>query len=89
MTAMLDSRIYIADDEPANVKLLEAVLDRAGFTSIASFADGGALLGAIANQEPDLVLLDLRMPLGGCGAVVGRHGSGALTRTRSPRTRIK
>lgn len=60
---MRDSRIYIADDEPANVKLLEAVLDRAGFTSVASFADGGALLSAIANQEPDLVLLDLRMPI--------------------------
>jgi len=63
MTAMLDSRIYIADDEPANVALLEAVLGRAGFSSITSFADGGALLNAIADQEPDLVLLDLQMPI--------------------------
>jgi EAL domain-containing protein (putative c-di-GMP-specific phosphodiesterase class I)/DNA-binding response OmpR family regulator len=63
MTTMLHGRIYIADDEPANVELLEAVLGRAGFTSITSFSDGGALLAAIALQEPDLILLDLRMPI--------------------------
>jgi EAL domain-containing protein (putative c-di-GMP-specific phosphodiesterase class I)/DNA-binding response OmpR family regulator len=63
MTQILESRIYIADDEPANVKLLEAILGQAGYTSIASFGDGGALLAAIADQEPDLVLLDLRMPV--------------------------
>ncbi|HEY8818097.1 MAG TPA: EAL domain-containing protein [Candidatus Limnocylindrales bacterium] len=63
MTQFLASRIYIADDEPANIKLLEAILGQAGFTSITSFPDGGALLSAIAEQEPDLVLLDLRMPV--------------------------
>jgi len=62
MSAMLHSRIYIADDEPANVQLLEAVLDRAGFTSLASFANGQELLDAIDVREPDLILLDLRMP---------------------------
>ena len=60
---MLHGRIYIADDEPANVDLLEAVLERAGFTSIATFSDGQALVDAIAEQEPDLILLDLRMPV--------------------------
>ena len=63
MTPILESRIYIADDEPVNVKLLEAILGQAGFTSIVSFADGGDLLTAIADQEPDIVLLDLRMPV--------------------------
>jgi EAL domain-containing protein (putative c-di-GMP-specific phosphodiesterase class I)/DNA-binding response OmpR family regulator len=63
MTSMLHGRIYIADDEPANVDLLEAVLERAGFTSIATFADGRSLLDAVADQEPDLILLDLRMPV--------------------------
>ena len=62
MSAMLQSRIYIADDEPANVQLLEAVLDRAGFTSVASYANGQELLDAIDVREPDLILLDLRMP---------------------------
>jgi EAL domain-containing protein (putative c-di-GMP-specific phosphodiesterase class I)/CheY-like chemotaxis protein len=63
MTTMLHGRIYIADDEPANVELLEAVLERAGFTSVASFSDGQSLLDAVAVQEPDLILLDLRMPV--------------------------
>jgi EAL domain-containing protein (putative c-di-GMP-specific phosphodiesterase class I)/CheY-like chemotaxis protein len=63
MTALLDSRIYVADDEPANISLFEAVLARAGFTSVTSFADGGPLLEAIAAHEPDLILLDLRMPV--------------------------
>lgn len=60
---MLDARIYIADDEPANVALLEAILGRAGYTSITAFPDGEALLAAIAEREPDLILLDLRMPV--------------------------
>jgi EAL domain-containing protein (putative c-di-GMP-specific phosphodiesterase class I)/DNA-binding response OmpR family regulator len=63
MTANLDAQIYIADDEPANIALLEAVLGRAGFTSLSSFPDGAALLVAIDEHEPDLILLDLRMPV--------------------------
>ncbi len=63
MAAKLDSRIYIADDEPANVKLLEAILGGAGFSPISSFPDGDALMRAIAEREPDLILLDLRMPV--------------------------
>jgi EAL domain-containing protein (putative c-di-GMP-specific phosphodiesterase class I)/DNA-binding response OmpR family regulator len=63
MTSMLDSQIYVADDEPANIALLEAVLGGAGYTSVATFPDGNALLVAIAEKEPDLVLLDLRMPV--------------------------
>ena len=60
---MLDSRIYIADDQPANVALLDAVLRRAGYQSITTFADGGALLAGVADCEPDLILLDLQMPV--------------------------
>jgi EAL domain-containing protein (putative c-di-GMP-specific phosphodiesterase class I)/DNA-binding response OmpR family regulator len=60
---MLQSRIYIADDQPANLKLLEAILGRAGYTSVLSFPDGEALLRAIATREPDLILLDLQMPI--------------------------
>jgi EAL domain-containing protein (putative c-di-GMP-specific phosphodiesterase class I)/DNA-binding response OmpR family regulator len=59
---VLDSLIYVADDEPANIALIEAVLDRAGFHSISSFGDGEALLAGIEAREPDLILLDLRMP---------------------------
>jgi EAL domain-containing protein (putative c-di-GMP-specific phosphodiesterase class I)/DNA-binding response OmpR family regulator len=60
---MLDSRIYIADDQPANVALLEAVLRRAGYQSVTTFGDGAALLAGIGQGEPDLILLDLQMPV--------------------------
>ena len=51
MTLMLDARIYIADDEPANIALLQAVLGRAGFRSVTAFPDGQALLEAIAEPR--------------------------------------
>lgn len=54
--------IYIADDEPANRLLLERILAQGGFTRVRSFPDGRALLAACTEQEPDLILLDLRMP---------------------------
>ena len=63
--AQLDTtgcRIYIADDVAANRALLETILARGGFTDVQLFGDGGALLEGIAAAEPDLVLLDLRMP---------------------------
>ena len=63
MTASPDSRIYIADDEPANIALLEAILAGARFSSVTSFSDGEALLRAVDEREPDLILLDLRMPI--------------------------
>jgi len=57
------SRVYIADDVPANRALLETILRRGGLSQIESFADGGDLLDAIELKEPDLILLDLRMPI--------------------------
>lgn len=73
---MLNSRIYIADDQPANVKLLEAILARAGYSSVTSFPDGETLLSAIATLEPDLVLLDLQMPIVDGLSVLRSLGSG-------------
>jgi EAL domain-containing protein (putative c-di-GMP-specific phosphodiesterase class I)/DNA-binding response OmpR family regulator len=57
------SRVYIADDVEANRSLLETILRRGGLSDIHAFADGGELLDAIDADEPDLVLLDLRMPV--------------------------
>lgn len=78
MLELRDSLIYIADDEPTNISLLEAILRPAGFTSLETFADGATLLAAVAEREPDLILLDLRMPrLDGLGVLreLGRSRS--------------
>lgn len=57
-----NSRIFIADDESANRRLLEATLGLAGLKNVTSFPDGRSLLDAVERDEPDLILLDLRMP---------------------------
>jgi EAL domain-containing protein (putative c-di-GMP-specific phosphodiesterase class I)/DNA-binding response OmpR family regulator len=57
------SRVYVADDVAANRTLLETILRRGGLSDIHLFPDGGDLLDAIDVAEPDLILLDLRMPV--------------------------
>jgi EAL domain-containing protein (putative c-di-GMP-specific phosphodiesterase class I)/DNA-binding response OmpR family regulator len=56
------ARIYIVDDEPANRRLLERILERDGFHDVHSFEDGAAVLAGVEADEPDLILLDLHMP---------------------------
>jgi len=60
---MSGSLVYVADDVAANRTLLETILRRGGLSDIRLFADGGDLLDAIDEVEPDLILLDLRMPV--------------------------
>jgi len=57
-----NSRILIVDDSPANVRLLEAILARAGHTNVVSTTRPGEVLDLFHAERPDLVLLDLRMP---------------------------
>lgn len=57
-----DARIFIVDDEPANVRLLERILEREGFTEIESTEDPRRFLALYNARRPDIVLLDLHMP---------------------------
>ncbi|CAN5550633.1 response regulator [soil metagenome] len=56
------SRILIVDDEPANVRILERVLERAGYTEIKGISDSRNTVAAFRDWSPDLLLLDLNMP---------------------------
>lgn len=58
-----NAHILIVDDEPANVLLLQRILRGAGYTRISSAGDGNAALEVIGSETPDLVLLDLMMPV--------------------------
>ena len=58
----LNARLLIVDDEPANVRLLERLLARAGYTDIHGTTDAREALPLAETIAPDLVLLDLRMP---------------------------
>jgi diguanylate cyclase (GGDEF)-like protein len=59
---LLGGRILIVDDEPANVRLLERVLQSAGYTALRSTTDSRTVAALLDEFEPDLVLLDLNMP---------------------------
>jgi putative two-component system response regulator len=57
----LSNRILIIDDNPEDVALLEAFLDDEA-SSIRAETQSRRTEQAIAEFDPDLVLLDLRMP---------------------------
>ena len=54
-------RVYITDDEPMVRRFLKKALDHEGMTT-RTFEHGPALLEAIDELEPGVVLLDIRMP---------------------------
>lgn len=60
--AILQSRILIVDDNPANVALLEAILDEEGFDTFVSVTDPRKVEALFDQWNFDLVLLDIRMP---------------------------
>jgi class 3 adenylate cyclase/CheY-like chemotaxis protein len=53
-------RILVADDVPANVQLLEAVLEPAGF-AVSSASSGPETVERVVAELPELVLLDVQM----------------------------
>ncbi len=56
------ARILIVDDEPANVLLLQRILQNAGFTAVETLTDSREVLGFCGDSAPDIILLDLMMP---------------------------
>src|SRR2546425_1430019 len=59
---LLDARILIADDEPANVRLLERLLGQAGYRNVRATTDSRQVRTLYEEFQPDLILLDLMMP---------------------------
>ena len=54
-------RILIVDDEPRNRELLKVMLSPDGFV-LTTAASGEEALAIVAQQPPDLILLDVMMP---------------------------
>jgi adenylate cyclase len=53
--------ILIVDDQPQNLRLLEAVLQPRGYGTVAA-ASGEEALGLLGRDQVDMVLLDILMP---------------------------
>lgn len=57
------SRIMIVDDKVSNTLLLEGILQEDNFTNYISVTDSREALSSFLRFQPDLVLLDLHMPV--------------------------
>ena len=57
-----EGTIFIVDDEKANVRLLEMVLQSAGYRNVYSTLDSREVCDLFKSIRPDLLLLDLSMP---------------------------
>ena len=73
--------VFIVDDEPEILDILQEALSASGFR-VTAFSSGSAALDGLAVRQPDLVVTDLRMP--------GVSGMTLLEklRRRSPDTQV-
>lgn len=56
------ARLLIVDDEVANVRLLERLLEHGGYTNFKGTTDSRLVVSLYQELQPDLLLLDLLMP---------------------------
>ena len=60
--ALTGLRVVVAEDNPVNCLVVEKMLGRNG-AAVTLCANGALALEAIADQRPDLVLMDISMPV--------------------------
>lgn len=58
-------RVLIADDNAAMRQLLKHILVEAGFVVVATVCNGKEAVEAVADRQPDVVCLDVDMPVMG------------------------
>lgn len=61
-TNTLSANILIVDDQALNVKLLERILDQAGYKNVYSTIDSREAVPLFLKHNIDILLLDIRMP---------------------------
>ena len=93
------AKILIVDDEPTNIRLLERVLGKADYGRIRSTTDPCQVEELVGAFDPDIILLDLQMPVLDGFAVLEqlkRIGSAGnflpvivLTADATPQTRLR
>ena len=78
---MRELKVLIVDDEPDIRATVSAMLEIEGY-QVAEAANGADALAAVEEREPDVILLDMRMP------VLDGWGFAAELRRRGHRTPI-
>jgi EAL domain-containing protein (putative c-di-GMP-specific phosphodiesterase class I)/DNA-binding NarL/FixJ family response regulator len=62
LASVSDCSVLAIDDNPTNTELIKRILVRAGLSTVIELHDSSYAREALAEHDPDLVLLDLRMP---------------------------
>jgi DNA-binding response OmpR family regulator len=58
----MGNRVLVVDDEPQVISVIRDALTREGF-SVFSARDGAECLRKVESEHPDLVILDVNMPV--------------------------
>jgi DNA-binding NarL/FixJ family response regulator len=64
VTAQSPARVVLADDDVLLREGLASLLERRGFQVVGQAGDASALLALAREHEPDIVIVDVRMPPG-------------------------
>jgi putative two-component system response regulator len=56
------SPIFVVDDEPVNLKLIERILESGGFEDVYTIQNSEDVLPRYLEMRPNLILLDINMP---------------------------
>lgn len=56
------ARIFVVDDEPTNLRLMDKMLTQVGYQSPVLIQDPREVVTHYRTQRPDLILLDINMP---------------------------
>jgi serine/threonine-protein kinase PknK len=56
------TRVIVADDDVLLREGLAGLLERSGFEVVAQCGDGAELIGLVREHQPELVIVDIRMP---------------------------
>jgi two-component system, response regulator PdtaR len=75
-------RVVVADDHDMLRKALADLLDQAGFDVVGEAADGVDAVALAKQLEPDVVVMDLRMP------ILGGLDAARLVRDARPATQV-
>jgi len=59
----MEKKVVIADDEPITIMDISEILTEEGYNVVAEVSDGFDAIEACRKHSPELILLDIKMPL--------------------------
>lgn len=75
-------KVMLVEDDPDIAVLAEIALKDIGGFEVVHFASGESALDGVVNADPDLIILDYRLPGMNGGQVLGRLKADERTRDR-------